>query len=107
MKETTPNIISNPESDNKIEALMTKIKENSNELEKARQDIAEIKETISNLETAPVESKANGTLKPKYKKVLKIIDIIAFIIIIFVIIDGVFNGFGMLYALSKLLSNLF
>ena len=95
----------------KLDILMEQIDQHSIELKKTRNDIAQIKEEIAKLSISNSNKEDNDSdqqeLKPKYKKILKIIDIIAFIIILFVIIDGVFNGFSWLYALSNFITGLF
>jgi len=94
----------------KLDQLIDQVNKNSFELKKTRKDIASLKEKIADLTSSVTPSHDNDSkddIKPKYKKVLKVIDILALVIIIFVIIDGVFNGFAIMTAIANFFTALF
>jgi len=99
-------------SDQKLADLIEKMEAYNEQLNQTRQDIESIKENIARLSKSIAESE-DESITPKeketpgYKKALKIIDIIALIIILFIIVDGVFNQFNWLYVISQFITNLF
>lgn len=112
--ETTKNNDSKEKlnSDQKLADLIEKMEAYNEQLNQTRQDIVSIKENIASLsksiseaEDESIPHKEKET--PGYKKALKIIDIIALIIILFIIVDGVFNQFNWLYVISQFITNLF
>jgi len=99
-------------SDQKLADLIEKMEAYNEQLNQTRQDIESIKENIARLSKSISESEDESIPTkeketPGYKKALKIIDIIALIIILFIIVDGVFNQFNWLYVISQFITNLF
>ena len=94
----------------KLDQLIDQVNKNSFELKNTRKEIASLKEKITDLTSSFKDTQnkdSKDDINPKYKKALKIIDILALIIIIFVIIDGVFNSFAIMTAIADFFNGLF
>lgn len=107
-KDQTPNDNKNNAKSPQFDTIIQKINANSEQIETLSGKVSEIKYQLENLNSKDVENDEKGDSEDfKYKKVLKVVDFIALTIILFVIVDGVFNKFGWLYAISEYITNIF
>lgn len=107
-RDQTPNDSKNNSKSPQFDTIIQKINSNSEQIETLSGKLSEIKDQLEKLNSKDVENDEKDDSEDfKYKKVLKTIDFIALTIILFVIVDGVFNKFGWLYAISEYITNLF
>ncbi len=107
-KDQNRNKNQNEAEAHQLDTIIKKINANSEKIETLSGKLTEIKDQLKNLESTNTENDEKDDSDDfKYKKVLKIVDFIALTIIFFVVVDGVFNKFGWLYAISEYITNLF
>lgn len=114
MNNNNPNKNGNTDSDpkqkidtliEKVENFESKMDQSLNEIRLLKEEVGTFRNELKNKNTQ--DNNSHKSENAKYKKILNIIDIIAMLVILFIIIDGVFNQFSWLYALSEYFSNLF
>jgi len=111
---SSPEEKSKKDSQSKLENLENKVEKLDSKVEEALKLLHEIEVRVGGpssendyYEAENIADQEVDSSNKKFKKVLKVIDTIAILIIIFIILDGVFNGFAWMTGITNFITNLF